>query len=164
MVGADVSDMSSSKTDTMASASTRGARREAASFAFGTRSKRIVSDFRFRFDSFRTNRRRAFSLNSLAFSSSSPKLTLSSPRSTRELRPTLSPRSVCSFLERDGDKMMETNAAPTSMLQSPCSKGESSSLAAKGDRLRALLFGAEHAERNGDLPGAQVSWRREKER
>jgi len=55
--------------------------------------------------------------------------------------------------------------ATTPMLVSPSSSSAASAAAAadaaKGERLRALLFGAEHAERAGDLAGAQVS---EKER
>ena len=55
--------------------------------------------------------------------------------------------------------------ATTPMLVSPSSSSAASAVAAadaaKGERLRALLFGAEHAERAGDLAGAQVS---EKER
>ena len=49
--------------------------------------------------------------------------------------------------------------ATTPMLLSPSAAASSSSaavLAAKGERLRSLLFGAEHAERSGDLAGAQV--------
>ena len=42
-------------------------------------------------------------------------------------------------------------------MHSPSSSSSSAAvLAAKGERLRSLLFGAEHAERSGDLAGAQV--------
>ena len=45
----------------------------------------------------------------------------------------------------------------TPMMLSSSSSSSAAVLAAKGERLRSLLFGAEHAERSGDLAGAQVS-------
>ena len=46
--------------------------------------------------------------------------------------------------------------AATPMTLSSPSSSSSAVLAAKGDRLRSLLFGAEHAERSGDLAESQV--------
>ena len=54
--------------------------------------------------------------------------------------------------------------SPHPMHSSSSSSSSAAVLAAKGERLRSLLFGAEHAERSGDLAGAQVSVEREKER
>lgn len=54
--------------------------------------------------------------------------------------------------------------SPHPMHSSSSSSSSAAVLAAKGERLRSLLFGAEHAERSGDLAGAQVRVEREKER
>ena len=54
--------------------------------------------------------------------------------------------------------------SPHPMHSSSSSSSSAAVLAAKGERLRSLLFGAEHAERSGDLAGAQVRVERETER
>lgn len=62
---------------------------------------------------------------------------------------------------------LPTHQATTTpmMLSSSSASSSAAVLAAKGERLRSLLFGAEHAERSGDLAGAQVTWKeRERER
>jgi len=52
---------------------------------------------------------------------------------------------------------MQVDASSPHPMHSPSSSSSSAAvLAAKGERLRSLLFGAEHAERSGDLAGAQV--------
>ena len=68
-------------------------------------------------------------------------------------------------MQVDAPPLPTHQATTTPMMLSHSSPSSSSSaavLAAKGERLRSLLFGAEHAERSGDLAGAQVSGKKER--